>query len=154
MPNTFSQLYIHVIFTVKGRENIILPVHKEDIYKYITGIIRNRKQKLVVINGMPDHIHLLIGLKPDMALSNLIRDIKAISAKFINEKKWLRGNFNWQEGFGAFSYSHSQMESVVKYIQNQEKYHSIRSFKDEYVDFLRKFNMEFDSKYLFDWVQY
>ena len=106
MADTFTQIYIHVVFSVKGRENLVSRKWKIDLYKYITGIIRNEGQKLIAINGMPDHIHLLIGMKPNKALSDLVRDVKANSYRYINQKSWINGKFEWQKGFGAFSYSH------------------------------------------------
>lgn len=152
MANTYTQIYIHVVFAVQGRQNLIPKEHKEELHKYITGIIQNKKQKLIIINSMPDHIHLFIGMKPITALSDLVRDLKNNSSNFINAKKWVRGKFNWQEGFGAFSYGHSQIEVVVKYIQNQENHHAKKTFKEEYLEMLKKFNVEYDEKYLFKWV--
>ncbi|HEY3134882.1 MAG TPA: IS200/IS605 family transposase, partial [Blastocatellia bacterium] len=118
MANTYTQIYIQVVFAVEWRQCLITPEHKEELHKYITGIIRNDSQKLIAINSMPDHMHILIGLRPDIALSDLVRDIKANSSRFINDEGWLRGRFNWQEGYGAFSYSHSHLDSVVRYIRN------------------------------------
>jgi len=152
LANTYSQIYVQIVFAVQGRQNLILDAYKEEIQKYITGIVRNQKQKLIVINGMPDHLHILIGLTPNMALSDLVRDIESDSSAFINGKKWFRGKFNWQEGFGAFSYGRSQLSQVVKYIRDQEKHHQHRSFKEEYLSLLRKFQIEFSEEYLFDWV--
>jgi REP element-mobilizing transposase RayT len=149
MANTYSQLYIHIVFAVKGRQNLISPNRKEEIYKYITGIVTNKGQKLIAINGMPDHIHILIGLKPDKSISDLVRDIKSNSSKFINDKKWINGKFEWQTGFGAFSYNHSQLTNVINYIQRQEEHHKIKTFKEEYIDFLKLFNVEFKDEYLF-----
>ena len=148
MPNTFTQIYIHVIFSVKGRENLIGNQWKEDLYKYITGIIRNKNQKLIIINGMPDHLHLLIGLRPEKSLSDLVRDIKNNSTNFINEKKFVKCKFGWQEGFGAFSYSDSQLDLIVNYIRNQEAHHKKKTFKEEYIEILEKFKIEYDVKYL------
>ncbi len=119
MANTYTQIYIQVVFAVQGRYNLISKKHKEELHKYITGIIRNKKQKLIAINCMPDHIHIFIGMKPNIALSDLVRDVKNNSSTFINKKNWVRGKFNWQKGFGAFSYGRSQIDAVVKYIQNQ-----------------------------------
>jgi putative transposase len=150
VANTYTQIYIQVVFAVSGRANLLLPKHKEELNKYITGIVSGQGQKLIAINGMPDHLHLLVGLRPDMALSTLVREVKASSSKFINEKRWVRGRFCWQEGFGAFSYAHSQLDAVVRYIRNQEKHHGRRSFRDEYMTLLRKFDIAFDSKYTFD----
>ena len=152
MANTYTQIYIQVVFAVSGRANLLLPAYKEEINKYITGIVSGQGQKLIAINGMPDHVHLLVGLRPDMALSALIREVKAGSSKFINGKRWVRGRFCWQEGFGAFSYAHSQLGAVVKYIQNQEQHHSRKSFRDEYTTLLRKFDVAFEHKYVFDFL--
>ena len=137
MANTFSQIYIQTVFAVSSRESLIKPEFKEDRYKYITGIVRNLKQKLIAVNAVPDHVHILVGLKPSVALSDLVRDIKSNSSTFINEKKWVRGRFNWQEGFGAFSHGHSQLDDVIRYIQNQEKHHVKKTFKQEYLEILK-----------------
>ncbi len=153
MANTFSQIYIQTVFAVENRLSLITPEFKEDLYKYITGIVRNQGQKLISINGMPDHVHILIGLKPAMALADLVREIKADSSNFINRNKWVRGKFSWQEGYGAFSYGHSQLSTIIPYIQNQEKHHSRRSFKDEYLTLLRKFDIAFDDKYVFEFIE-
>ena len=153
MANTYTQIYVQIVFAVKGRQNLIKKNHKDELYKYITGIVRNKNQKLISINGMSDHIHILIGLKPDIALSDLVRDIKANSSKFINKKNWFMGKFNWQEGFGAFSYSRSQLNRVIKYIENQEKHHKKKSFKEEYLELLQKFGVEYKDKYLFDFIE-
>ena len=152
MADTYTKIYIHIVFTVQGRQNLISKQNKDELYKYITGIIQNKKQKVIAINGMPDHIHILIGIKPDIALSNLIRDVKANASSFINEKRWIMGKFSWQEGFGAFSYSHSQLDSVANYIKNQEKHHSRKTFREEYLELLKKFDVEYDPKYIFDWI--
>lgn len=153
MANTYTQIYIQVVFAVSGRLSLIRDEHKEEIYKYITGIIRNDGHKLISINGMSDHLHLLIGLKPDMALSDLVRDIKSNSSKFINQRRLAHGNFGWQEGCGAFSYGHSQLDTIVRYIQNQERHHSRRSFRDEYLTLLRKFQVDFEGKCVFDFLE-
>ncbi len=153
MANTYTQIYIQVVFAVQGRLNLIKKDNKEELHKYITGIIRNKKQKLIAINSMADHIHIFIGIKPSIALSDLVRDMKNNSSTFINEKKWVKGKFNWQEGFGAFSYGHSQMARVVKYIQNQEAHHARKTFKEEYLELLKKFHVEYDQKYVFKWIK-
>jgi REP element-mobilizing transposase RayT len=152
VANTYSQIYIQVVFAVLGRECLIRKEFKAELNKYITGIIRNESQKLLAIDGADDHLHILIGLKPDIALSDLVRDIKTNSSKFINQHKWVRGKFYWQEGFGAFSYSHSQLTSVINYIQNQEKHHARHTFKDEYLKLLDRFQIPYESKYLFDFL--
>jgi putative transposase len=153
MPGTFSQIYIQVVFAVKGRENLIIKEWKEDLHKYIAGIIKGKGQKSIIVNGMPDHIHAFIGLRPAMSISDLVRDIKNNSSNFINDNKFVKGKFSWQEGYGAFSYSHSHIENVYQYILNQEEHHKKKTFKDEYIDFLTKFNVDHDEKYLFDWIE-
>jgi putative transposase len=153
MANTYSQIYIQTVFAVNGRLSLIRPEMKEELYKYMTGIVRNKKQKLIAINGMSDHVHVLIGLKPAMALADLVRDIKADSSDFINRKKWVRGKFSWQEGYGAFSYGHSQLDTIIRYIQNQEQHHRRRSFKDEYLTWLKKFEVPFEEKYIFQFIE-
>ena len=150
MANTYSQLYIHIVFAVKGRQNLISKNKKNEIYKYITGIITHQKQKLIAINGMPDHIHILVGIKPNISISDLVRDIKSSSSKFINEQKWINGKFEWQTGFGAFSYGHSQLTTVIKYIENQEGHHKTKTFKGEYIAFLKLFNIDFKNEFIFD----
>ncbi len=153
MANTYSQIYIQIVFAVKGRQNLIPKQHREELHKYITGIVQNREQKMLSIFCMPDHTHLLAGVKPSIAISDLVRDIKAGSSNFINDKKWIQGKFNWQEGFGAFSYSRSQINDVIKYILNQEEHHKKKTFREEYIDFLKKFEIEYDEKYLFEWIE-
>ena len=152
MANTYTQIYIHTAFAVEGRQSLITKEHKIEIYKYITGVIHSQKQKVMAINGMPDHVHLLIGVSPDIALSDLVRDVKAASSRLINDKRWVRGHFNWQRGFGAFSCSHSQVPTVAKYIENQEHHHAKRSFRDEYVALLKNFDVEYDPAYLFTFI--
>jgi REP element-mobilizing transposase RayT len=149
MANTYSQIYIHIVFAVEGRQNLIKPAYNDELQKYITGIVSGQGQKLIAINNMPDHVHILIGLQPDLAVSELARDIKACSSKFISSKGWVGGRFSWQEGFGAFSYSRSQLGAVIRYIENQQKHHATKSFREEYVQLLRRFNVEFDERYIF-----
>jgi putative transposase len=150
MANTYTQLYVQVVFAVKGRENLISRSNKEELQKFITGIVQQRNNKLITIHCMPDHCHLLVGLKPDVALSDLVRDVKASSSKFINEQKWVKGKFQWQEGFGAFSYAQSQLQDVINYILNQEEHHKKKSFKEEYLEFLNKFQVDYEEKYTFE----
>ena len=153
MANTFSQIYIQTVFAVSGRLSLITQDFREELHKYITGIVRKKDQKLIAINGMSDHIHILIGLRPAMALAELVRDIKSDSSEWVNKKKLARGKFGWQEGYGAFSYGHSQLDVIIRYIQNQEKHHRRRSFKDEYLTLLRKFEIEFKEKYVFEFIE-
>jgi putative transposase len=153
MPNTYSQIYIQIVFAVKGRQNLISKNNREELHKYITGIVQSREQKMLAIFAMPDHVHILVGMKPNLSISDLVRDVKAGSSKYINDNKWIQGKFNWQEGFGAFSYARSQQDIVVKYILNQEKHHKTKSFKEEYLEFLEKFEIDYDEKYLFEWIE-
>ncbi len=153
MANTYSQIYIQIVFAVQGRQNLIAASHREAVHKYITGIVQNRDQKMLAVFCMPDHVHLLVGLKPAIAIADLARDIKTGSSTYINDNKWVRGHFNWQEGYGAFSYSKSQIDGVVKYILNQEAHHRKLTFREEYIGFLKKFAIEYDEKYLFEWVE-
>lgn len=153
MANTYSQIYIQIVFAVKGRENLIKKANREELHKFITGIVSNRGQKLLSIFAMPDHVHILIGMKPNLSISDLVRDIKAGSSKFINDSKWINAKFNWQEGYGVFSYSKSHIDNVIKYILNQEENHKKQTFKEEYLSFLEKFEIDYEEKYLFDWVE-
>ena len=151
MAGTFSQVYIQIVFAVKGRANLLNALWREDVFKYISGIIKAKNQKPIIVNGVSNHVHILVGLKPSMSISDLVRDIKNNTTNFINEKKYINGKFSWQEGFGAFSYAHSQVEQVYKYILNQEEHHRVKTFREEYLDFLKKFEVEYDVKYLFEW---
>lgn len=149
MANTYTQLYIQIIFAVKYREGLIASGWKNELYQYITGIVRNNKHKLISINGVPDHIHILIGLQPTQSLSDLIQDIKASSSKWINDKNFIKGVFEWQLGYGAFSYGRSQIKIVAAYIENQEKHHAKKTFQEEYIEFLKMFEIDYDEKYIF-----
>ena len=152
MADTYTQLYVHIIFAVKGRQSLIPKQHKTELHKYITGIIGSKNQTVIRINSMPDHIHILVGITPDIALSDLVRDIKANSSKFINKQRWVAGRFEWQAGFAAFSYAHSQLAVVARYIniKNQEEHHSRQTFREEYLAFLKRFDVPYNPKYVFD----
>lgn len=149
MPNTYSQLYIQIVFAVKGRKSFIKEAFREELQKYMSGIVAEKKQKLYAIYCMPDHVHIFVSMKPDMAISDLVRDIKSNSSSFVKEKEWVR-DFAWQIGFGAFSYSKSQAPTVVNYVLNQPQHHRKKTFKQEYIEFLEKFEIEYDEKYLFE----
>lgn len=149
MANTYTQIHIHFVFAVKFRHGIIQSKWKEDLYKYIAGIIQNNNHKLLAINGMPDHIHILIGLRPAQSISDLMKEVKQSSSKWINENKLINGHFEWQEGYGAFSYGKSQINQVINYIQNQELHHKKKTFKEEYLNFLEKFEIAYDEKFVF-----
>jgi len=152
-PGAFTQLYVHLIFAVKYRERLLTKEIRVELFKYISGIISNRNHKVIIINGMTDHIHILIGLNPNDKISDLIACIKRESSSFINEKKFFRGKFHWQDGYGAFSYSRSQLDVVYNYIANQEVHHKKRTFREEYVELLKKYEIQFDEKYLFDFIE-
>ncbi|MBK8611156.1 MAG: IS200/IS605 family transposase [Chitinophagaceae bacterium] len=149
MANTYSQLYIQIVFAVKGRQSFIKENFREELQKYMSGIISEKKQKLYAIYCMPDHTHILVSIQPDLAISDLVRDIKSNSSSFVKAKGFAE-EFSWQTGFGAFSYAKSQSKNVVDYILNQPEHHKRRSFKDEYIDFLEKFGIGYDEKYLFE----
>jgi putative transposase len=149
--NTYLQIYLQLVFSPLGRENIIPLKNKEELQKYTTGIIQNRKHKLLAINNMKDHIHIFIGYNPAQLLPDLMRDIKANTSKFINERKWLSGSFRWQEGYGAFSYSHSDIDRVIKYINNQEEHHKKVTFRNEYLELLNQYKLDYNPDYLFEW---
>lgn len=149
MANTYTQIHLHIIFAVKYRDSVIQTSWKDELYKYITGIIQERKHKLIIINGMPDHIHILIGMHPTQSIADLLQDIKGNSSTWINKRKLVRGKFEWQEGYGVFSYGKSQIKEVIKYIESQEEHHRHRTFREEYLNFLEKFEVEYDEKYIF-----
>jgi len=148
MGNTYTQMHIQIIFVVKYRSGLIGIEWKQELYKYITGIIQRQNHKVIIINGVSDHLHILIGFRPHQSLAELVQDIKGSSSKWINEKKFLKINFAWQEGYAAFSYSQSHLEKVIYYITNQERHHKKKSFSDEYKEFLRAFKVDFDERYL------
>ena len=153
MANIYSQIYVHIVFTVQGRLNLISKQHREELQKIMTGIISKRNQKLISIFAMPDHVHILVGMKPSMAVSDLIRDIKSGSSQHINKNRWVKGKFSWQEGHGSFSHSRSQISQVANYISNQEEHHKKKTFKEEYLEILDNLDIEYNEKYLFDWIE-
>ena len=151
MPGTFSQLYVQIVFAVKGRENLIRDRWKTELHKYIAGIIKGKDQKPIIVNGMPDHIHAFIGLRPAMAISNLVMDVKNNASNFINDRGFVRGRFAWQDSFGCFSYSHSDIDKVYNYVLNQELHHKKKTFREEYIELLKEFAIDYDERYLFEW---
>lgn len=152
MPNTFSQIYLQFVFAVKHRQSLIPRHHKEELHKYISGLVQRRKAKMLAIHCMPDHAHLFVGFKPSILIDDFVKEIKVESNEFVNYKRWTTGKFHWQQGYGVFSYSHSHINNVIKYILNQEIYHSQKSFRKEYHDLLRKFEIPFEEKYLFEFI--
>lgn len=153
MANTFSQIYLQFIFAVQGRQSLIPGKHKEELHKYMTSLVQARKAKMLAIHCMPDHAHLFVGFKPSVLISDFVSQIKVESNEFIKSKKWIRGRFSWQEGYGVFSYGHSQVDKVCKYILNQETRHKKKSFKQEYISFLEKFAVPYEERYLFEWIE-
>ncbi len=152
MANHFTQLHVQIIFAVKYRAALINSKWETELYKYLTGIIQERGHKMLAINGMPDHIHIFIGLNPNESISNLVRETKKASTNFIKEKKFTKNKFQWQGGYGAFSYSHSAIDRVVKYVLNQKQHHKKKTFQSEYLAFLKAFEIEYKDEYLFDWI--
>ncbi|TDP01663.1 IS200/IS605 family transposase [Flavobacterium sp. 245] len=149
MANTYTQIHIHFVFAVKYRKATIHKSWKEELYKYISGIIKNNNHKLLAIKGVADHVHILIGIRPAQSISELMKSVKQNSSKWINDNKFIGNHFEWQEGYGAFSYSKSQLNAVVNYIQNQELHHKKKSFREEYINFLKKFEVDYDEKFIF-----
>lgn len=150
MANTYTQIHVQFVFAVKFRNGLIHASFKEELYQYISGIIKANNHKLLAINGMPDHLHIFIGMRPTQSISDLLQDIKGSSSKWINEKKFLKVKFEWQEGYGAFSYSKSHVNNVINYIQNQENHHKKETFREEYLKFLNVFEIEYDERYIFN----
>jgi len=149
MANTYSQIYIQVVFAVQGRAAVIPESRREDLHRFMTGVVARRGQKMLAINSMPDHVHLFVNMKPDCPLSHLVRDVKAASSKHIQKRQWVPGRFAWQEGFGAFSYSHSDIGAVIRYIERQQEHHAKRSFRDEYIRLLERYRITYDPRYVF-----
>jgi putative transposase len=150
MANTYTQIHIQFVFAVKYRDGLINASFKDGLYQYISGIIKHHNHKLLAINGVSDHIHIFIGMRPTQSISDLMQDIKGSSSKWINEKKFLKVKFEWQEGYGAFSYSKSHVDAVIKYIHKQEKHHQKQTFREEYLEFLKAFEIEYNEKYIFN----
>ena len=152
MSDTYSQIYLQYVFSVRNRDCILLPEWREKLFEYIAGIVRMKGQKPIIVGGYYDHIHLFVGIKPDVSITDLIRDVKNSSTHFINENKFVKSNFSWQKGYGVFSYSQNQVRAVYDYILNQEEHHKKKTFKEEYLEFLEKFEIQYNVKYLFDWI--
>ncbi|MDB4924391.1 IS200/IS605 family transposase [Mucilaginibacter sp.] len=149
MPNTYTQLYIHFVFAVKYRQATIKEEWEDRLQKYITGIVQNNGHKLLAINTMPDHLHLFVGLNPKQAISDLMRLVKGDSSEFVNKEGFTIRKFYWQEGYGAFSNSRSQIDGVVKYVLNQKEHHSKKTFREEYLEILKDYAVEYEEKYIF-----
>jgi putative transposase len=154
MTNTYTQIHIQAVFTVQNRDCIVGNEWKDELYKYITGIIQNHNHKLLAINGMPDHLHIFFGMGPTQSIADLMQQVKGDSSKWINEKKFIHSKFSWQEGYGAFSYGKSQVDQVIQYIQSQEGHHKKKPFLEEYLEFLKTFEIEYDERFIFKPVEY
>jgi len=148
MANTYTQIHIQTIFAVQNRQSLIKSEWEKELYKYITGIIQNHNHKLLQINGMPDHIHILFGMRPTQSLSDLMKQVKQDSSKWINNRGLINRKFSWQAGYGAFSYSKDQLSNVANYIKNQKEHHRIKTFTDEYLELLHEFNIDYDKRYI------
>ncbi len=149
MANTYSQIHLQIVFAVQNRVSLIQPSWKEELYKYITGIVQNHNHKMLIINGMPDHVHLLVGMRPVQSISDMMEHVKSDSTRWINTKKLTHQKFKWQEGYGAFSYSKSHLPAVMNYIKNQEVHHKKKTFIEEYKEFLEKFEVAYEDRYIF-----
>lgn len=153
MANTFSQIYLQFVFAVQNRQCLIAKGNKEELHKYITSLVQRRNNKMLAVNCMPDHIHLFVGFKPSILISDFVKEIKVESNDFINQKNWTNGKFKWQEGYGVFSYSHSHIDNVVQYVMNQEVHHQRKTFKQEYLNMLKKSEIAFEEQYLFNFFE-
>lgn len=151
-PRVFTQMYVQFVFAVKNRQALLRQNFRKDVFRYISGIIDNKNNKSIIVNGVLDHVHILIGLNPITCVSDMVRDIKRSSSLFINENNFTSGKFAWQEGYGAFTYSRSQIEDIYKYIKRQEDHHKKKTFEQEYIEFLKKFEIEYDEKFLFKFI--
>jgi putative transposase len=151
-PGTFTQMYVQLVFAVRGRENVLMKSIRPRVFEYISGIVRNLKHKSIIVNGFSDHVHILIGLNPSVSISDTVHDIKRGSSIFINENKLVRDKFSWQEGYGGFTYSRSQLADIFRYIENQESHHANKTFREEYISILEKYKIDYDSKFLFEFI--
>ena len=151
-PGTFTQLYIQLVFAVKNRDALLQPEIRPRVFEYLSGIVTKTGHKAIIVNGVSDHIHIFLGLNPNISISDTVHDLKRSSSLFINQTKLCKSRFNWQEGYGAFSYSRTHIKNVFRYIQNQENHHLKCTFREEYLEFLKKFGIEYDERYLFDFI--
>ena len=152
-PGVFTQLYVQLIFAVKHREALLNPTIQPRVFEYLSGIAKDLKHKSIIVNGVEDHVHIFLGLNPSISISDTVHDLKQGASLFINRNNLMPYNFSWQEGYGAFSYSKSQIKQVYQYISNQEKHHHKTTFREEYIEFLKKFEIDYDPKFLFDFFE-
>ncbi len=153
MANTYTQLNVQTVFAVKGRDNILSSNFRKELFKYISGIIKGLGQFPLAVNGHKDHVHIFFEMNPITSLSDIMEKVKANSSKWINENRFVQGKFEWQRGYGGFTYSRSQRNDVIQYIMNQEKHHGSKSFKEEYLEMLKKFEIEYDDRYIFEFYE-
>jgi REP element-mobilizing transposase RayT len=153
MPNTYTQIHLHFVFAVQNRISLIHNEWKDRLYEYITGIVQANKHKMIIVNGMPDHLHIVVGMRPTQSVSDLLQNIKGSSSKWINDKGLVKGKFQWQEGYGAFSYNKSSLPKLIEYVKNQEKHHQKKTFLQEYKEFLDAFELEYDERYIFHSIE-
>lgn len=153
MANTYTQLYVQFVFAVQNRASLIQPEWEDELYKYITGIVQNHKHKMLAINGMSDHLHVFVGFQTHQTIADLMKVVKGESSEWINKKQFIKGNFRWQEGYGAFTYSRSQIDRVYNYVMNQKKHHEKRTFLEEYELLLEKFGVPYDKRYIFHSIE-
>jgi putative transposase len=151
-PGAFTQLYVQLIFAVKNRDAVLYKDIRPKVFAYMGGIILNLRQKPIIINGISNHVHIFFGMNPKMSVSDTVHEIKRNTSIFINDNKLCVGKFAWQDGYGGFTYSRSQVDHVYKYIQNQEKHHENETFREEYIKFLKRFEIEYDERFLFDFI--
>jgi putative transposase len=149
MANSYTQIHLQLILAVRSRKGVINPAWEKELYRYISGIIERNNHKLLAINGVPDHLHILIGMRPSQSLSELMQDIKTNSSKWINKKGFVSGRFGWQAGYSAFSYDRTAIKNVIRYIDNQKEHHGVTTFKDEYLGLLKEHNIDYDERYIF-----
>jgi len=152
-PGTFTQMYVHLVFAVKYRENLLHKSFRYRVFEYMSGILKQQNHKSLIINGVSDHVHVLYGMNPAVSVSQTVHDLKRNSSLFINTEKLCLGSFAWQEGYGGFTYSHSQLKDIYRYIENQEIHHKKTNFKEEYIGFLEKFEIEKDQRFLFEFFE-
>jgi REP element-mobilizing transposase RayT len=152
MAGTFSKIYLQFVFAVQGRCSLLPKQHKEELHKYITALVQAGKAKMLAVHCMPDHMHLFVGIKPAVYIPDFVKEIKVESNDFIRSKGWIKGQFHWQEGYGVFSYGHSLLDRVCRYVLNKEKHHRNKTFRQEYGDFLQKFDLPYEERFLFKWI--
>lgn len=153
MPNTYTQIHLHFVFAVQNRLSLIQQEWKDRLYQYITGIVQQNSHKMIIINGMPDHLHIVTGMRPTQSVSDLLQDIKGASSKWINDNKLVKGKFQWQEGYGAFSYNKSALPKLIEYVKNQEAHHRKKTFLEEYKEFLDAFEVDYNERYIFHEIE-